>query len=57
MFRLTKEVLARTAVWEGETIINWRWSAGSIDSGTETPLIMGQREEPDAYLLRGHEAR
>lgn len=29
---LTKKVLDRTPVWEGETIVNWQWSIGTPTS-------------------------
>jgi len=33
LHRLTERVMISTAVWEGETLANWRWSVGSPATG------------------------
>lgn len=38
LVRLNELILARTPVWEGDTVHNWRWSTRSPSYGHEEPI-------------------
>lgn len=41
LVRLNELILARTPVWEGDTIHNWRWSTRAPDMRHENPIDNG----------------
>lgn len=41
LIKLNELILARTPVWEGDTIHNWRWSTRAPDMRHEAPLDNG----------------
>lgn len=41
LVRLNELILARTPVWEGDTVHNWRWSTRAPDMRHEDPIDNG----------------
>lgn len=41
LIRLNERILANTPVWEGDTILNWRWSTLAPDTAHEDPRGQG----------------
>lgn len=41
LIALNEKILAATPVWEGDTILNWRWSTRSPDTRHENPRGSG----------------
>jgi hypothetical protein len=41
LIALNEKILARTPVWEGDTIHNWRWSTRAPDTRHEEPIDNG----------------
>lgn len=55
--RLNELILARTPVWEGDTIHNWRWSTRAPDYRHEDPIRSPQYPGHTSKMPLGQEPR
>ena len=53
---LNEQVLSRTPVWEGDTIVNWRWSVGAPTGEHRDPVDNGPPGQTSGMAL-GSEPR
>jgi hypothetical protein len=54
---LNERILSNTPVWEGETILNWRWSTRRPDTGFERARGQGIDPGPTNTMALGEEPR
>ena len=54
---LNERILANTPVWEGDTILNWRWSTRRPDTAHEAPRGQGIDPGPTNTMQLGEEPR
>jgi hypothetical protein len=57
LIRLNEKILANTPVWEGDTILNWRWSTRAPDLRHEEPRGLGIAPGPTNSMPLGEEPR
>lgn len=57
LISLNEKILANTPVWEGDTILNWRWSTRSPDTRHEEPRGQGIDPGPTSTMPLGAEPR
>ena len=54
---LNERLLAKTPVWEGETLRNWRWTIGAPDLGPPIPAVGGTEPGHTNSMALGTEPR
>lgn len=57
LIALNERILANTPVWEGDTILNWRWSTRAPDLRHEEPRGQGIDPGPTNSMPLGAEPR
>lgn len=57
LIALNERILANTPVWEGDTILNWRWSTLRPDTAHEAPRGAGIDPGPTNTMALGDEPR
>lgn len=57
LIRLNEKILANTPVWEGDTILNWRWSTRAPDMNHEEPRGQNISPGPTNLMRLGEEPR
>lgn len=57
LVKLNEKILENTPVWEGDTILNWRWSTRAPDMRHETPRGLGTDPGPTNSMPLGSEPR
>jgi hypothetical protein len=56
LIKLNEKILANTPVWEGDTILNWRWSTRMPDLRHEDPRGIGIDPGPTNTMPLGERA-
>lgn len=57
LIKLNEKILAHTPVWEGDTILNWRWSTRAPDTNHEEPRGQNIPTGPTNMMPLGQEPR
>lgn len=57
LIALNEKILAGTPVWEGDTILNWRWSTRAPDTRHENPRGQNIDPGPTNTMALGEEPR
>lgn len=57
LIKLNEKILENTPVWEGDTILNWRWSTRAPDMSHEEPRGTGIDPGPTNTMPIGSEPR
>lgn len=57
LIKLNERILANTPVWEGDTILNWRWSTRAPDLRHEDPRGAGIEPGHTNLMALGEEPR